>query len=404
MATRLLDILLGLVVATSLSRGAAAIDISGVADVSSFTFATGFQVTDSSSGGTGTFGGVGALAFVGGTSSALMLSDASAMYHGTLAINASGRLTGITLDAASTISTSTIADPDAEGLVLLGDVAVVSLETPADVITCPLDAEKKRVDGQCSALRAADGANPFSTFADKATDNKGFEAIHTAAAGSELVFANENPLTGDGDRLVRLTAVGQSMSVAGSAPEKSVVYSLLPDGLGKTMSLVELLSVDDLGLAAGGQFVTLERNFQSGIGNVIRLYLVSTAGATDVKDCAVVDAAIDACGGPGTVYAAKELVLEWTPSSPLEGLAVDNYEGMAWVPAAAIAAAGAPAGHWLALVNDDNFSPYQIGTRFVLLRLVEVTTTTTLPPGSASAARAAVGAAALGAALSLAQA
>eukprot|EP00747_Dinoflagellata_sp_TGD_P190611 gnl/TRDRNA2_/TRDRNA2_52661_c0_seq1.p1 gnl/TRDRNA2_/TRDRNA2_52661_c0~~gnl/TRDRNA2_/TRDRNA2_52661_c0_seq1.p1 ORF type:complete len:297 (-),score=30.05 gnl/TRDRNA2_/TRDRNA2_52661_c0_seq1:276-1166(-) len=150
--------------------------------------------------------------------------------------------------------------------------------------------------------------------------------------------------------------------------------------------ITEMLALDSLGLAGGGQFLVLERGWTPETGNDIRLYLADTDGATDVAHCpAIIDTGGashhgDKCALHDLTPVKKELLLHWTPELPLAGsLRVDNYEGMAFVPPAAFGQQSLAelGGLMVLLINDNNDNPAQIGSQFVLLRLIFANTTST---------------------------
>jgi hypothetical protein len=113
------------------------------------------------------------------------------------------------------------------------------------------------------------------------------------------------------------------------------------------------LSEDDL--------LVLERGFQSGVGNTVRVYRVSLAGAEDVSD-------EPSLAAPGLEPVEKELLVDLadcpasgatTPGTQPNPL-LDNYEGLALGPRL-------PGGRRaLLLQSDDNFSAGQV-TRVVAL-------------------------------------
>ena len=85
------------------------------------------------------------------------------------------------------------------------------------------------------------------------------------------------------------------------------------------MGLVEMEALDNK-----GTFLAMERSFASGIGNTIRLYETSYAGATDVSGVADLD-------DVSYVPMSKELVLGMEEGE-FEGVTLDNMEGMVLGP------------------------------------------------------------------------
>ncbi len=179
--------------------------------------------------------------------------------------------------------------------------------------------------------------------------NNAFEALAWAASGDGFHAAVENALEQDG-----LAAdVGRSSPVRIARyayPSGKVVAEHVylvepvveppadPDAF-RTNGLVELL---DLG---GGELLALERSYTEGAGYSVRLYAVSTRGATDVrKHKRLAD-------GPAAGYTpvGKRLLLDLGEL----GLALDNLEGMSFGPPL-------PDGRRsLVLISDDNFNALQ---------------------------------------------
>lgn len=149
--------------------------------------------------------------------------------------------------------------------------------------------------------------------------------------------------------------------------------------------LSELVLLDSGGLSSGGQMLALLRSFDEVTSSRVRLYLLDAAGADDIRHCRLVGNA-SAAGGACELSAIRtvqmKLLLEWTREAPLEGLLVDNYEGMSLVPPEAFGAQSEQAlgGIMLLLVNDNNDNPDQGlpgidgATQFVSFRLRFATT------------------------------
>lgn len=202
-------------------------------------------------------------------------------------------------------------------------------------------------------------------------DNLGFESLTLSPAGDRLIAAPESALVQDGPvaDLGRGTSVRLvTWSLAGGEPRPAAqyVYPLdpvtdpgFPAGL-RVNGLAELLDLgDDRLLALERAFV--QRRGSAGGRNVVRIYSVSLAGATDVSD------RVSLTEGPAPEPARKRLVLDLDdivdkldPRFP----GLDNFEGMALGPELPD---GSPT---LILVSDDNFNPAQ-RTVFLLFRIVE---------------------------------
>lgn len=117
-------------------------------------------------------------------------------------------------------------------------------------------------------------------------------------------------------------------------------------------------------VASGGGLLTMERSYQRGVGNTIKIYTVdSLTEVADASGCASVSE-WSGCAAAVT----KRLVVDL---GSVDGLELDNFEGMAMLPQPL------PDGRRvLLLVNDNNFSPMQLPTTFVALALIEEVTVT----------------------------
>lgn len=176
--------------------------------------------------------------------------------------------------------------------------------------------------------------------------NNGFEGLTASPDGRWLFTSTENALRQDGPE----TDVGVSSLARLLRYERGTgrlaaeyVYRVDPvtaappnaDGF-RTRGLVELLAL------GGDRLLALERSYTQGVGNAIDLYMVSLAGATDVR---------------------KSRSLEHGRFRPVEktllielaalGLELDNVEGMTFGPPLA------DGRQTLVLVSDDNFNPRQ---------------------------------------------
>ncbi len=178
--------------------------------------------------------------------------------------------------------------------------------------------------------------------------NNAFEALTLDSDGEAYVFATENALEQDGPETavdqgsrVRIARFhrksGRDMSEYVYEIEPVVAPPPAPDAF-HTNGLVELVSLDPY------RFLALERSFTLGVGNSIRLYLVDTEGATDVRGLRRLE------DGRDVHPASKRLLVNFDNL----GFALDNVEGMTLGP---ILPDGRRA---LVLVSDNNFSPLQI--------------------------------------------
>ena len=179
--------------------------------------------------------------------------------------------------------------------------------------------------------------------------NQAFEALARTAAGDGFYLGTENALHQDGPATdVGQTSPARILRYGYPAGEvlaehvyrvEAVVEPPASSEAFRTNGLVELL---DLG---GGQLLALERSFTLGAGNSVRLFAVSTRGATDVRRRKRL------AGGRRAIYTpvAKRLVLDLATL----GIELDNLEGLAFGPRLADGRQS------LVLISDDNFSPSQ---------------------------------------------
>ena len=185
--------------------------------------------------------------------------------------------------------------------------------------------------------------------ANSVQDNLAFESLTALPDGRTLFAATESALEAD----------GPASSLTESSPARVLELSLAPTGAGREFvyvvdpipqppdppgsfadnGLVELQALD-----AHGTFLAMERSFAVGVGNTIKLFEISTEGATDVSG-------MDVLGDPGTYDPmSKRLVADLEADL---GIDPDNVEGMRFGPTL-------PDGRRsLILVSDNNFNPAQ---------------------------------------------
>ena len=334
------------------------IAVTGFANVSSLILPYRSTFEAPSNGNT-RIGDISAIAFIPGvnTTQVLLLADRSHMYSARLSIKDN------TIQDVEFLDDSKIFTPDCpkckldtEGIAIVDNIAFVSTEPPS-ILQCPLNIEKTSIAGAC--LSTADrAANPFESFLSGASANKGFESLCVTVSGTQLVTGTERWLSRDEPGLVRLAAFDHRDGLVSSAGASyELIYRLSSSVIGP-LELVELVALDQRGLDGGGQFLALERAWSAAVGNIIRLFSVSTRGATDVKTCAQLSTMDPKCGGNQTVLVKKELVFHWSREKPLApNVLVDNYEGMALLPPRVLP------GTWLVLVNDNNNNEAQVGVR-----------------------------------------
>jgi hypothetical protein len=212
-------------------------------------------------------------------------------------------------------------------------------------------------------------------------DNLSLESLAIEPARRRVWIANENALLQDGPAAtardaspVRVQSFDLDSGKAGPAHVYIVEPVVMPPlpGLFATNGLTALVALgshaersadaraadtaDDP--AEGSVFVAIERSFTAPFGVSVRLYLVSTRGATDVST-------LPALAGRALQPMRKRLLLDLATLVNDDGstLAVDNIEGISWGPASPT---GRPT---LILVSDNNFSNTQV-TQFIALEVV----------------------------------
>ncbi|WP_410578362.1 esterase-like activity of phytase family protein [Amycolatopsis sp. lyj-108] len=100
------------------------------------------------------------------------------------------------------------------------------------------------------------------------------------------------------------------------------------------------------------RYLVIERGYATGHGYNVKLFEMSTRGATDIKN-------VDSLAGATVTPVGKKLLVDFR-DLPLP--LIDNYEGMSWGPTL-------PTGErTLLVVSDDNFWPGE-NTRFVALAI-----------------------------------
>lgn len=204
------------------------------------------------------------------------------------------------------------------------------------------------------------GELPVPALFKKAKDmgvrgNQGFESLSLAQDGRTLWTANERALQQDAPdekerpspvRLLLYEKQGERF-----VPGTQLVYEVEPidkPGTGFSVrGLAEFLALSD------GHLLAIEREFVEGRGMRIQLFLVSTAGATDVSG-------LHALAGQSYTPVRKRLLYDFARA----GFLPDNIEGLALGPRLA------DGSRTLVLVSDNNFGLLQ-QTQVVALRWIE---------------------------------
>lgn len=188
----------------------------------------------------------------------------------------------------------------------------------------------------------------------QAQRNQTFESLALSPNNRSLFTAVEGPLvpdgtTADGEGRIRILRY-EDRGPDGFAPAEEFYY-LADPGLG----VVEIVALSE------DELLVLERGFQSGVGNTVRIFRVSLDGAEDVSD-------EPSLAAPGLEPVEKDLLADLadcpsggatTPGTQPNPL-LDNFESLTLGPQH-------PGGtQTLLLQSDDNFNARQV-TRVVAL-------------------------------------
>ncbi len=242
---------------------------------------------------------------------------------------------------------------DGEGLALTADgTFLVSSEKPPFLREVSATGETLRLLPVPPRFALADG--PIGI-----RKNAGFEALGLTADGHTLWTANETGLKQDAPdedaalygrhpvRLLRYERRGDDWEPAGE-------LGYLVDPIEKRGKDFKVRGVVDLLPLPEGGLLSMEREFVEGVGTEVQIFLVDTAGATDISS-------VDSLAGKDWTPVRKTLLFDF--GSAFEP---DNLEGMTLGPAL-------PDGdRTLIVVSDDNFDKDQV-TQVVTLRLHSAT-------------------------------
>jgi 3-phytase len=247
---------------------------------------------------------------------------------------------------------------DPEGIALTNNRTVFissegEVNPSAGRITNPFVKEFSLTGRQLNTLPVPQKFLPASTGTDEfvrgVRNNLGFESLTIAPNQQYLFTATENALVQD----------GPTATVDSGSPSRILKYNLAteqpvqeflyltdpvaaapnPTGSFSTNGLVDLLALDS------NTLLSLERSFSVGVGNAIKLYEVSLAGAEDISNInSLQDVNIS-----NIQPAQKELLLDFSEL----GIPLDNIEGLTFGPTLADGRRS------LIVVSDNNFSPTQ---------------------------------------------
>lgn len=229
---------------------------------------------------------------------------------------------------------------DGEGVARVGDTFfVVTNETTPAI---------ERFDGTGKRLGAVEIA---ARFAKQAPGNKGIESLSASPSGKFLFFANEAALTTDGATATKaagtLVRIVRRDIAAGTVEERAYRTEPLGRGTGGDMGVSELLALSD------DRLLVLERGYQTGFGNTVRIFEIGYIG----DDLSGRDALDDR-----TPVLAKRLLVD-VGTLPSTGIThpstqpnpiLDNYEALALGPVL-------PDGRQVVFVmSDDNAQKSQV--------------------------------------------
>lgn len=207
---------------------------------------------------------------------------------------------------------------DGEGVARVGDTFIVVTNETTPTIE-RFDAAGKRLDAVAVPAR----------FAKQAPGNKGIESLTASPSGKFLFFANEAALTTDGPIATKaagtLVRIARRDLAAGTTEERAYRTESLGRGTGGDMGVSELLALSD------DRLLVLERGYQTGFGNTVRIFEIGYGG-DDV-------AGRDALDDRAPVLAKRLLVdLGTLPSDGIKHPStqpnplLDNYEALALGP------------------------------------------------------------------------
>ena len=190
----------------------------------------------------------------------------------------------------------------------------------------------------------------------EATRNQTFESLSLSPNGQSLFTAVEGPLaadgqTADGSNRIRILRY-ENRGPEGFVPAEEFYY-LADPGLG----VVEIVALSE------DELLVMERGFQAGVGNTVRIYRVSLDGAKDVSR-------VKSLAASNVEPVHKELLVDLAdcppsgaktaPGAVQPNPLLDNFEALTLGPLL-------PDGRQsLVLMSDDNFNRSQT-TRVIVL-------------------------------------
>jgi len=203
------------------------------------------------------------------------------------------------------------------------------------------------------------GAVPTpARFALQPPGNMGVESLSISPSGTYLFFANEGALTTDGPIATKSSGTRIRILRRNLATDKDEEHAYLTepcgDGDGGTLGVSDVTAISD------NTVLVLERGFQSGYGNTVRIYEADVSSSPDVSTIGALDTSAPTL--------TKKLILDLA-TLPTDGVPVgetqpnpilDNYEGLALGPLL-------PDGRRIVFViSDDNARASQVARILVL--------------------------------------
>ncbi|GAB3444625.1 esterase-like activity of phytase family protein [Actinophytocola sediminis] len=231
-----------------------------------------------------------------------------------------------------------------------------STPTPTDQLIQPSIRQAGR-DGAFAGQLPLPGNYEITTAEHGPRRNLSLEAITFGLGGTLLTSAVESPLIQDGPlptptegALSRVTVHTRTGGVVAqfAYPQEPLFAAPNPPGSFADSGIPEILAhpVDPT------RYLVLERGYSTGFGYNVKLFEMTTIGATDVQH-------IDSLADADVTPTRKRLLVDFN-DLPLP--IIDNFEGMAWGPRL-------PTGERsLLVVSDDNFWTGE-NNRFVALAI-----------------------------------
>lgn len=229
---------------------------------------------------------------------------------------------------------------------------IITSEGDATQLIAPFVREFGLNGRQLSDLPVPSYYDPAADGTSGVRNNLGFESAGITPNGDFLFTGTESALAQDGPtaslttsspaRILRYDQSGRLDREFVYVVEPVQAAPTPPDGF-VVNGLVELLPLGPT------QVLALERNFSTGVGNDARVYLVDTAGATNVRGLPTLPADLSSLQ-----VVRKTLVLDLD----VLGLTLDNLEGLAFGP---VLSDGQQS---ILIVSDNNFAATQV-TQFL---------------------------------------